>query len=283
MDSVKTLRGYGKVAVAVADERALPERNRQRRLAIAGLSTVLLLLLVAVVLVVVGVSGAGRGNRYSSAGGGVGSPAGTGSVKAVCSVVRKELESSCYSSLSAVGANSTSDPEEIFKLSLRVAMDEISRIATVPDAISKGVTDQRAVEALKVCKEMLSSAVDHLNASLESLRPPPVGGEKTLTPSKIDDLKTWLSAALTDQETCLDSFDGVGGDFGEQMVAAMRNAKQYTSNSLAIAAHLISIMEQLQIPIHRRLLSTTATAALQRRFSPRGTSPSTAAASASRA
>ncbi|CAA6658711.1 unnamed protein product [Spirodela intermedia] len=255
MDSVKTLRGYGKVAVAVADERALPERNRQRRLAIAGLSTVLLLLLVAVVLVVVGVSGAGRGNRYSSAGGGVGSPAGTGSVKAVCSVVRKELESSCYSSLSAVGANSTSDPEEIFKLSLRVAMDEISRIATVPDAISKGVTDQRAVEALKVCKEMLSSAVDHLNASLESLRPPP-----------IDDLKTWLSAALTDQETCLDSFDG-----------------QYTSNSLAIAAHLISIMEQLQIPIHRRLLSTTATAALQRRFSPRGTSPSTAAASASRA
>lgn len=277
MDSVNTLRGYGKVT-AVADERALPARNRRRRLAIAGLSTVLLLLLVAVVLV-----GLGRGNRYSPAGGGEGSPAGTASVKAVCSVVRKELESSCYSSLSAAGANSTSDPEEIFKLSLRVAMDEISRIAAVPDAISKGVNDQRAVEALQVCKEMLSDALDRLNASLESLRPPSVAGEKMLTPSKIDDLKTWLSAALTDQDTCLDSFDGVGGGFRDQMAAAMRNATQYTSNSLAIAAHLVGIMEQLHIPIHRRLLSTTgAAAAFQRRFSPGGASPSTAAALASR-
>lgn len=248
MDSINSFKGYGKVDAA--DDREFRRKSRLR-LIIIGISAILLLLIV--VGAAVGVVLSHRGG--DSPDGPPSSSAMADSIKAVCSVTRYPVN--CYSSLSAASANATSDPEEIFKLSLRVAMDELSKISSVPDDLVKGLTDKKATEALRVCKEMFEDAVDHLNNSLGSLRPP-TAGEKLLTESKVDNLRAWLSAAVTDQETCLDAFEGVAGGLKDRVAAAMRNSTRFTSNSLAIASGILRVLDQLNIPLHRKLLSTTA-------------------------
>ncbi|THU47189.1 hypothetical protein C4D60_Mb09t12900 [Musa balbisiana] len=86
--------------------------------------------------------------------------------------------------------------------------------------------------------------------------------EPLLKASKIDDLRTWLSAVVTDQETCLDGFEGTSDELRGKMEAAMVNCStQYTSNSLAIAAGIMGITEKLNLPLHRKLLSSVASTA----------------------
>lgn len=244
MDSIKSFKGYGKVNEA-EDREFL--RITRRRLIIIAASVVLLLAIVGVTVGVM-VGKHGDGNPSSSI-------TFSDSLKAVCSVTR--YPDSCYSSISsAKGANLTNDPEELFKFSLAVATDALSKISALANTFTIPSNDKRLEAALKDCKELFDDAMDRFNDSLSSMQ---AGEEeKLLTPAKIDDLKTWLSAAVTDQETCLDGFEGTTGDIKVKMEKAMVSSMQFTSNSLAIVAGILGILEKLNFPIHRKLLATTA-------------------------
>lgn len=65
-----------------------------------------------------------------------------------------------------------------------------------------------------------------------------------------DDLRTWLSTAFTDQETCIDGlteFKNIPPNFQKQMKESMQNATIFTSNSLAI-------ITKMSTTIHRKIL-----------------------------
>lgn len=244
MDTIKSFNGYGKVNEA--EDREF-RRNTIKRLIIIAVSAVLLLAIVGITVGVV-VSKHGKNSPSSST-------TFSDSLKAMCSVTR--YPDSCYSSISsAKGANLTNDPEKLFKFSLTVATDALSKVSALTDTFTIPSNDKRLEEALKDCKELFDDAIDRFNDSLASMQAGQ--GEKLLTPSKIDDLKTWLSAAVTDQETCLDGFEGTTGDIKVKMEKAMVNSMQFTSNSLAIAAGILGILEKLNFPIHRKLLATAA-------------------------
>ncbi|CAH2053728.1 unnamed protein product [Thlaspi arvense] len=67
-------------------------------------------------------------------------------------------------------------------------------------------------------------------------------GKNTVNPAKIDDLQTWLSAALTYHETCFDTLDesipnnNTESAVSQKLRSSMRNSTEFTSNSLAIVA-----------------------------------------------
>lgn len=95
-------------------------------------------------------------------------------------------------------------------------------------------------------------AIGDLQNSFEQL------GEFDIT--KFDDLladlKIWLSAAITYQETCLDGFQNTTGDSGEKMRKALKSAMELTSNGLAMVTEISSVLNTLNIPLSkRRLLS----------------------------
>ncbi|KAI3463189.1 hypothetical protein Pfo_019852 [Paulownia fortunei] len=108
--------------------------------------------------------------------------------------------------------------------------------------------DPLVKEELKVCGTVLNDAVDSLNESISSLH----NGEKLIT--RIDDLKTWLSTVVTDQETCFDALEEVNATFVEEIKLLMKNSTEFASNSLAIVSKLLGILGDFKIPIHRRLL-----------------------------
>lgn len=70
----------------------------------------------------------------------------------------------------------------------------------------------------------------------------------------MDDLKTWLSEAITDMSTCLDGFEATFGNDWDKMKATMNTSTELTSNALAIHAEILNIMNSLKFPIHRKIL-----------------------------
>ncbi|KAE8725857.1 putative pectinesterase/pectinesterase inhibitor 26 [Hibiscus syriacus] len=251
MDSVNSLKGYGKV-----DEVEQQAFNRKTRRRLLTLIIFILLLSAIITGAVVGIFI--HKKRSTSSPNPVPTPELTpaASLKTVCS--ETQYPSSCFSSISPIASSNTTDPELLFKLSLKVAIDEPSRLSKYPTELKPETNDTQLKSALQVCETMFEDALDRLNDSAASLE---VGDrEKLLSDSKIGDLKTWLSTSITDQETCLDALEELNttthfnATLVEEMKAAMQNSSEYTSNSLAIVARILGLLTNLNIPIHRRLL-----------------------------
>ncbi|XP_048419891.1 pectinesterase 3-like [Pyrus x bretschneideri] len=248
MDSIKSFKGYGKVDVL--EEKAFKRKNRNR-LIILSVSTVVLL--AVIIGAVAGVLIHKRNNSSSST---PNSTPGTeltpaASLKAVCDVT--QYPTSCFSSISALETSNTTDPEVIFKLSLQVAIHAAAKLPGLPAKIGRNiVNDTRLEKVLAVCEGLFEDVVDRLNDSLTSMDVNQ--GEKLLSAAKINDIKTWLSTTLTDQETCLDSLMDLNSTLVQEFKAAMQNSTEFSSNSLAIVAKILSLLTNLNVPVHRRLL-----------------------------
>ncbi|KAJ7963362.1 Pectinesterase [Quillaja saponaria] len=250
MDSIKSFKGYGKVDEL--EEQAFKKKTR-KRLVILVVSVVVL---VAVVIGAVAGTLIHRRNTSSSSDKKVPptelTPA--ASLKAVCDVT--QYPSSCFSSISSLANSNTTDPEVLFKLSLHVAIDELSKLTKYPSKLIATIDDTHLKSALTVCETLFDDAVDRLNDSISSME---VGNsEKLLSKSKINDIETWLSTTITDQDTCLDALEELNSTIAHELVknvkTAMVNSTEFASNSLAIVTKILRLLTGFNIPIHRRLL-----------------------------
>ncbi|XP_052192079.1 pectinesterase inhibitor 6-like [Diospyros lotus] len=88
--------------------------------------------------------------------------------------------------------------------------------------------------ALSDCVECFQDAVDNLHRSLGVLRQ--LHGPSFY--SQMDDVTTWLSAALTDEDTCLDGFEGQRGRQVKVLRDKVTNVSCITSNALALVHKL---------------------------------------------
>lgn len=91
------------------------------------------------------------------------------------------------------------------------------------------------MEAIKDCLEEIDDTVDRLSKSVKEL--------KNLGESKgkdfqrhISNVETWVSAALTDENTCVDGFarKALNGKLKSSIKARIVNVAQVTSNALAL-------------------------------------------------
>ncbi|KAG8388447.1 hypothetical protein BUALT_Bualt02G0126800 [Buddleja alternifolia] len=237
MDTVKSFKGYGKVDEL---EAAAFKRKSRKRLIVLSIS--LLLLIVLIIGVVAGTVAHRKKNTTSGE-----APASTAAaIKSICSVT--QYPTSCVATL---GSSNSKNPANVFQYSLTVAMDSLEKLSNLPDAYMNRTDDPLVKEALKVCGIVLNDAVDSLNDSISSIR----GGAKLTSAPVIDDLKTWLSTVLTDQETCFDALREVNATFVDDVRLLMKNSSEYASNSLAIVSKLLGLLGDFKIPIHRRLLT----------------------------
>jgi pectinesterase inhibitor-like protein len=90
--------------------------------------------------------------------------------------------------------------------------------------------------ALSDCIETFSYALDDLHKSLGVLRKL----NKHTFSTQMGDLNTWISAALTDEDTCLDGFEGKSGKQIKLLQNKVHNVSYLTSNALALVNKLAS-------------------------------------------
>lgn len=249
MDTMKSFKGYGKVDEL--EEQAFRRKTRKRCIILIVSSIVLVAVIIGAVA---GTLITKRNNDNDSDNNSVPSTptSPSASLKAVCSVT--QYPDSCFSSISSLEAsNSTTDPEQLFQLSLKVAVNELSKLSSLPDELIAKSNDTKIKHALADCKDLFEDAVDRLNDSISSMN---VDGNKDdlLTVSKINDMKTWLSSTITDQETCLDGLREFNYTLVEHVKTLMNNSTVFASNSLAIVAKIMSLLADFNTPVHRRLL-----------------------------
>ncbi|KAG5130698.1 hypothetical protein JHK84_037095 [Glycine max] len=242
---MSSFKSYGKVDES-EQARLEARRKTRKRVTIIALSTIVLIGVVcAAVFGTVAHNNSDNNDGVNSNS----APFLSNSVKGVCDVTL--YKGACYSSIGPLVHSGQVRPEKLFLLSIEVALAEASR--AVEYFSEKGVfnglinVDNKTMEGFKNCKDLLGLAVDHLNNSLAS------GGKSSLL-DVLEDLRTWLSAAGTYQQTCIDGFGEAGEALKTSVVNNLKNSTEFTSNSLAIVTWLNKAASTVNL---RRLLSTT--------------------------
>jgi len=89
--------------------------------------------------------------------------------------------------------------------------------------------ERNSLGALEDCRKLLNDTVDQLNSSVSLLAEQ---GWK----QRITDLRTWLSAALTNPSTCVEGFEDMGVSMNENMKQRVERVTDLVSNALAIVS-----------------------------------------------
>ncbi|KAL3641932.1 hypothetical protein CASFOL_012747 [Castilleja foliolosa] len=211
--------------------------DSKKKVVVAGLASILLV--AAVVAVAIGVSKKNADGITTS----------TKAVDAVCSPT--DYKETCKKSLA--NANTT-DPRELIEAAFNATINDIANAVKNSALLKEAEKDESTKGAFNVCDEVLGTAVDDLKRSVEKI--------SELDASKmnefVESLKTWLSAVITNQETCIDAFENTTGDTGEKMKALLKTAKEMSSNGLAMVTDITSLLSSLNLgnlSSSRRLLS----------------------------
>ncbi|KAJ0980621.1 hypothetical protein J5N97_008876 [Dioscorea zingiberensis] len=225
-------------------------RKKRKKLAIIASSSILLVAMV--VGVAVGIS-----NHKASRSGSTSESSSKGelhssvkAVKALCSPT--DFKDTCESALTDAGGDTITNPKELVKLAFNVTTDHIRRGLKNSTVLAELEKDPRTSAALRSCQELLDYAIDDLQNSLAQFGDIDVSKVDDV----IDDLRVWLSSAMTYHETCLDGFENTTGDAGEKMKAALKSSMELTTNALAIIDDISAVLVAFKLPMFsRRLLS----------------------------
>lgn len=155
-------------------------------------------------------------------------------IKAECRATR--YPALCVQSLSNYSTTIQQSQRQLAQAALSVSLSRAQSAASFVSKLArmKGIkpTEYRAV---KDCIQNMGDTVDQLSRSMKEL-----GGMARLAGQDfnwhVSNVQTWVSAALTNENTCLDGFAGAAMD-GNVKVAIRRrvlDCAQVTSNALAL-------------------------------------------------
>ncbi|KAF8393703.1 hypothetical protein HHK36_021950 [Tetracentron sinense] len=115
-------------------------------------------------------------------------------------------------------------PSSIFLTSVKSTIEEIRKVTSIVSQFGNDLGDSRLSNAINDCLDLLDFSADELSLTLAATQNP--NGKDNSTGNRRSDLRTWLSAALGNQDTCMDGFDGTNS-FIKKLVAG--SLEQVTS------------------------------------------------------
>lgn len=192
--------------------------------------------------------------------GGIAATTTSKSIEAMCAVT--DYRSQCETSLrAAIGGNGTAvSIKDMVKAAVQVTLEASRTAAEQAGGVVNGTLDGRQKAALADCKQLLQDAVDELQDIFSGVD---LSAGANLT-ARSDDVKTWLSAVISYQQTCLDGVDHP--ELKAQVEKIISDAAALTSNALAIVTEVAATLQSLEglqlsgmIPkMQRRLLADGA-------------------------
>ncbi|KAL2485009.1 Plant invertase/pectin methylesterase inhibitor superfamily protein [Abeliophyllum distichum] len=142
----------------------------------------------------------------------------------------------CYNSLAGYSTSVQKNPVRLTSIAVNVSLTRAKRMEAYFFNISRQVelhaADPRAASALLDCCTLFDDAVHLIRDSLKQMGRLKGSGEALRF--QISNIQTWMSAALTNEDTCTDGFDDVPeGTMKTDVCDKVVIAKQMTSNALA--------------------------------------------------
>ncbi|KAL1553100.1 putative pectinesterase/pectinesterase inhibitor 34 [Salvia divinorum] len=157
----------------------------------------------------------------------------------------------CVKSLLDFPGAATASGKDLVHISVNMTLQKFGRALYSAAEISNLKMDPHVRSAYDDCLELLDDSVDLLARSLTTVAPEGSGGGGGST----QDVLTWLSASLTNQDTCTDGFAELSGYVKNQMTDRLKDLSELVSNCLAIYAAAAAGDEDFSgIPIQNRRL-----------------------------
>ncbi|KAF3555027.1 hypothetical protein F2Q69_00014014 [Brassica cretica] len=160
----------------------------------------------------------------------------------------------CVRTLSAYATKIRhNNDQDLAQTALTISLARARSVAIFVAKLTKGYVlicfKRREYLAIKDCIEVLGNSVDRLGQSVKELGRAghAVASEDFMW--KMSNVQTWVSAALTDETTCLDGFSGqaMGGKVKRLIRFKVVHVAQVTSNPLALVNHFAE-KRSVQIP-----------------------------------
>ncbi|XP_019198470.1 PREDICTED: pectinesterase/pectinesterase inhibitor PPE8B-like [Ipomoea nil] len=102
-------------------------------------------------------------------------------------------------------------PATEFVGSVKSTLDAVKDVASAVAKFANVFGDFRLATAVSDCLDLLDLSADELSWTLDASQNPNIGKKDNSTGNLSDDLRTWLSAALINQDTCIEGFAGTNG------------------------------------------------------------------------
>ena len=125
-------------------------------------------------------------------------------IKTACNSTTYPKE--CNNALLPFASKIKANPQKLCNTGLSISIKAAKNCSSTISKLSKnkGLTHSE-VAIIKDCIENIKDSIDELKQSLNEMGH--LG--RSNVKAQIYDIKTWVSAALTDENTCTDGFDGV--------------------------------------------------------------------------
>ncbi|KAF3534608.1 hypothetical protein DY000_02040124 [Brassica cretica] len=124
------------------------------------------------------------------------------------------------------------------KLSLRVTSKKVSNLSVS----FRSINDMPEETVVGYYVKLYADAVSQLNESISEFKREKKNGGNWLTKRVVGDVKTWISAAMTDDETCSDGLEEMGTVVGNEIKKEMLTVNQMMSISLAIVSQIKKLL-----------------------------------------
>ncbi|XP_022772774.1 21 kDa protein-like [Durio zibethinus] len=139
----------------------------------------------------------------------------------------------CFTTFSSYASEIHASPKILASKSLSLTLNATRSASKILKELSKGQgLKPREAAALKDCMEEISDSVDEVKMSI---------GEIDETQGKsfalrMSDIQTWVSAALTNEDTCMDGFSesATDGDVKATVGSVIEKVESLTSIALAL-------------------------------------------------
>ncbi|XP_075476148.1 21 kDa protein-like [Primulina tabacum] len=161
-------------------------------------------------------------------------------IKASCSVTA--YPRLCYASLSTQATAIQRSPKLLADAALSLSLNTARSTAADMAELSKWSSMRpREVGAMRDCVEQLADSVDRLRRSAAEMNL--ISKRRADFWLMMEDIQTWVSAALTYEDTCMDGFAARPATCDVKIAVRRRISKmaRMTSNALALINHYSTI------------------------------------------
>ncbi|MQL87866.1 hypothetical protein Taro_020422 [Colocasia esculenta] len=149
----------------------------------------------------------------------------------------------CFETLSGYAATIQTSSMQLAHAALSVSLDGARSTSAAVGKLMAGATGMRPREAaaMRDCVENMEDSVEELLRSLKEMGKLGARGRGDIA-FQISSIQTWVSAALTEEGTCMDGFAGssMAGSVKTAVRGQIVNVAQLTSNALALINALVS-------------------------------------------
>lgn len=154
----------------------------------------------------------------------------------VCTNIEDQI--SCLSNFQTRLPNGPRNVTSILTAALEASINEVRKAIQMVsnfNSFSSSVASAREQIAVEDCKELLDYSVTELSWSLSEMRRVRASGG---VHDPRGDLQAWLSAALSNQDTCLEGFEGTNRHAENYIKGGLQQVTQLISNVLTLYTQL---------------------------------------------